>query len=419
MAVAGAPSALISRSSLEVTAATAVAFLVGLRLALPMSVTNAIVLGLVFAPVWLSVLPRFDGAVTIMATFLAALAGGVLLTMLSALAGESDFGLARANAINYFSIFFGAGLLLWARSIIGLAPTAMLFSVGLVLTVSRTNPEVLANPWKFGYGVPVTLFLLAFALWLGASWMQYAALGLAGALAMVFDSRSFFAMVLLTAVLLIWQKLAHALAGRSLAFAVGGVVVAALVVYQAASSLAASGVLGAAAAERTIAQEQASGSLLLGGRPELSATWALFREYPLGFGIGSPPTLSQILVAKQGMVSIGYDPFNGYVERYMFGGRFELHSLMGDFWAHLGLIGLALILVVLVFAVRGLMAEIRSERASALVVLLFIMLVWNIAFSPLYTSIGATMAAIAFILRDRMAVQSLDLPQPELPPDTP
>ena len=395
MTATSAPQPMITRSSAEALLAVVAAFGVGLRLGLPMGLTTSVLLGVLLLPLWLSVVPRFEGARTVTVCFFAATVFGLLLTWASSLRLGFDSSLAIATSINYLSIFMGAGVLWWCRTIIGTALSALLLSASLLLSVSRSNPDVIANPFKFGYGVPLTVAVLAIAMLIGVWWVQFALLGTVGLLSLAFDSRSFFAVILLTIVILLWQKIARVFVGRSLVLATAGLVLASVAVYRLASYLVTSGVLGTAAAERTIAQEQVSGSLLLGGRPEMAATWALFREYPMGFGLGSPPTLPQILVAKEGMVSIGYDPFNGYVERYMLGGRFELHSLAGDMWAHMGFAGLALAVVIVAVMLKGLLVQMRTENAAALVVFLVVMLIWNMSFSPLFASVGATLAALA------------------------
>ena len=71
----------------------------------------------------------------------------------------------------------------------------------------------------------------------------------------------------------------------------------------------------------------------------MAATRALFVHDPLGFGLGIIPSLTDITVAKTGMSAINYQPDNGYVERYMFGTQFEVHSVTGDLWALFGIPG--------------------------------------------------------------------------------
>lgn len=72
------------------------------------------------------------------------------------------------------------------------------------------------------------------------------------------------------------------------------------------------------------------------------------REQPFGFDYGVSVGHSELQAAKSGMAALNYNPDNGYVERYMFGNNvIELHSVLGDLWAASGLVGIALVLVML------------------------------------------------------------------------
>lgn len=374
------------------------AFGVGLRISLPASLTPAIVIGAVLAPVWLATLTRFTWARTIIFTAALALANGLALAMLASTTARIDQREMFALLFMLLSIFVGAGVLLWARTILGVVPVVLLFSLASVFTVSRSNAGVILNPWKFGYSIPVTLAVLALAWYSRKLWVELLALAALALVGMLNDSRSYFAMLLVAAVVIVWQRIAHRLSRRSMLVSSVGLIAGASAVYFLASRLAVSGALGAEAAARTQLQLTRSGSLLLGGRPEFSATIELMRERVWGFGLGRMPSIHDVMVAKTGMARAGYDPNNGYVERYMFGGRFEVHSLFGDFWIHLGLLGLVLIFVVGLVCAWALARNIRDNCASALEVFLVINLLWNIAFSPLYSSIPATTIAIAVLL---------------------
>ena len=39
------------------------------------------------------------------------------------------------------------------------------------------------------------------------------------------------------------------------------------------------------------------------------------------------------------MSALNYDPNNGYVEQYLFGQGYEVHSVLGDLWIHFGVAG--------------------------------------------------------------------------------
>ena len=64
----------------------------------------------------------------------------------------------------------------------------------------------------------------------------------------------------------------------------------------------------------------------------MAATVALMRDHFTGYGLGVQPGYHDVLIAKAGFRSITYDPDNRYVDRYMFGTTFELHSVIGDMW---------------------------------------------------------------------------------------
>ncbi len=373
-------------------------FGVGLRISLPAGLTPAVVVSMVLLPVWISTLRRFAWARTIMVLTALAIGNGLVLVMLAATTTTVDGSELLAIMFMMLSIFLGAGVMLWARLILGLVPVVVLFSVATVLTVSRSNAGVLLNPWKFGYSIPITLIVLALAWSTRKIWIELGALALLAVIGMLNDSRSYFAMLLVAAVVIMWQRIAHAVSRRNLVFSTVGLAAGAAFVYFVATRLAVVGVLGEEAASRTQLQMSRTGGLLLGGRPELAATLELMRERPLGYGLGRMPSWTDVAIAKTGMARAGYDPNNGYVERYMFGGRFEVHSLFGDFWIHLGVPGLVLILFVGVVCTLAVAFNIRDNKASALEVFLLVLLLWNIAFSPLYSSIPATMIAIVVLL---------------------
>lgn len=99
---------------------------------------------------------------------------------------------------------------------------------------------------------------------------------------------------------------------------------------------------------RTAEQIERGGSVVVGGRPELAASMALIARYPWGLGSGIKASYDDVHTAKSAMAGIGYDPNNGYVERFMFGTGIEVHSVIGDFWIWFGLAGTALVVAILI-----------------------------------------------------------------------
>ena len=138
-------------------------------------------------------------------------------------------------------------------------------------------------------------------------------------------------LVLLLLVVQSWKAPRH---GRAVAARMGAVLVAcALAAYQFGQAVILEGYLGEAARERSQAQIEQSGSLIVGGRPEMAATAGLVRDTPFGFGLGVQPDMHDVAVARNALRTIQYTTDNGYVEKYMFGNGFELHSVLADLWA--------------------------------------------------------------------------------------
>ena len=159
---------------------------------------------------------------------------------------------------------------------------------------------------------------------------------------------------------------------------------AAVVVYNLGQALILDGFFGEETQQRTTRQIAEAGSLILGGRPEMGATLNLMRNSLLGFGSGTIPNYNDIRAAKQGMNFLGYDPGNGYVERWMFGNGYRLHSAFGDLWALYGLLGLFFAFFTLWLALRRLGTALVNRTASGALIFGTALVAWNTFFTPLY-----------------------------------
>jgi hypothetical protein len=264
--------------------------------------------------------------------------------------------------------------------------------------------------------VPTTVILLALAHMTGRRVIE-AVVVVALTVASGFtDARSSFAILMSTALLVFWQMRPRRASRRASALrVVAGLAAIGVIVYTFVQSLILDGVLGEETKLRSLAQIDTSGSLLLGGRPELAATIALLQGRPWGYGAGAIPGLGDVTTAKTGMAAIGYEPDNGYVENYMFGGRFELHSLFGDFWAFFGIPGIALIVVIAIILVRGLSVRVAHNVASAVLIYVAVRTLWNIPFGPVYSSVPLLILATGLALLpagDRTARAGVADPRP-------
>ena len=364
-------------------------------------VTAGDLIALALTPVWLSEFRHRRGGQWIMAVGLLAVLSGVGLTLVSSLDHEVRLGTLIDGASLMLAFLSKVGFLVWARRSLSMAVVVILYGLGMVLSASGSAGLSATNPWRFGFSVPVTV--LAFGLTLAAGRRGFDLL-LALILVVVSastDARSSFAILLLTAILLAWQmRPLRRTVQASAARAILGMAVVGVVVYNLGVALILSGLLGVQTQQRSLRQIDLTGSLILGGRPELVATLALIQDRLIGFGSGTRPNYHDVTVVKQAMSSIGYDPNNGYVERQMLGSGYALHSIAGDLWAQAGLIGLVLVSMIVAMVLWRLGHELSSKTASGLLIYLSIKSLWNVMFGPWYSSIPILALLMGLMLYD-------------------
>ncbi|MEZ0164103.1 hypothetical protein AB2L27_04890 [Kineococcus sp. LSe6-4] len=362
-------------------------------------------------PVWAASLHRFPGARPLLLLAPAAVGAGLVLLLLPG-AHDVEARYAVATCTRTLTVVLGIGFVLWCRDVLRVETLALSYGAGALLAAAP-HVAASANAWKYQLALPVTLLVLALAQRVpgpaGSVAVLVALAGL-GAVSIARDYRSFFGFTVLTAVVVGWQLLR---AGRRVRrrprrapvapwLATGALVaVAGFVLYRAAEQLLLSGVLGRELQLRSQAQVRAAGSLLAGGRPEWAGTWRLVQDSPAGFGPGAVPTPHDVVVARQGLATVGIGPENGYVDNYMFGGQFRLHSTVADAWSSFGWVGVALTLLLGALLVHALLTRVAAGTASALVVLLGLRALWNLAVGPMYSDLPETALALALALVPR------------------
>ncbi len=329
---------------------------------------------------------------------LTAIAAGVAL----ALAAAGEFVVVPSGAVSAIlaaaAIPVGATAVIWAAQELGVDLAAACFTIGLLIDAS-IRAVSLDNPWKFAFGLPTSVLLLALAHRRSRTSELLAAI-LLTVVYLLSDARSAVGFLLVTATILAWQAAAARTQVRlSRTAAVGTQVslIAILGVCAGAAVLAASsaGYLGEAAQTRTAAQS-ASSNILTAARPEMGATLALFQHRPWGYGAGVAPRYSDIRVAMDGMHALGYDPDNNYVLHYMLGGgHFELHSGLGDMWAVFSLPGLALGLLVIACSLLASVRTLATLRSRGWMIFIAVAVVWNCLFGPFSTIVPYMELAIA------------------------
>lgn len=374
-------------SVLSVTVALVSVALVGLDLRLALGVTTATVASVALAVTWFRQVRRFAGASVVVVLSAGALLSGFVMSLT---AGPERLttsqGMIRDTMLLVTTVAV-VGLLLWIRQVLPLWAIGTVYGVAaLVGTLPYLSSSL--NPWKFLLSIPVTILALSLAQRRSGPTrevLQLVALAVLAAVGFVLDSRSFAGLCLLTVGLVLVQRLLGGSKAPRRGWTVAAVIaLVAAAGYQLLTTALVGGFLGEESQERTLSQVERAGSLLAGGRPEWSATVRLMLDHPQGYGIGVEPTAQDVLIAKQGLESVGVETTNnGYVERYMFGGGFEVHSVIGDFWARYTVVGLVLALVVGALLLRYLVTSIASRSANPLVVFLAVNALWFLMFGPM------------------------------------
>lgn len=382
--------------------AALVCVILAARITLLQGVTAGIVLSILLLPVWAVALWRLRGGSAIITLGALSIVSGIVLTEFFAGDHPTNDSMMQQNTFALLSLVGGIGVVVWVRSILGPAATALWYGLGL-LAGAVTHGLNMDNVWKFDLSVPATVIILALCMLARKLWLEIAALLLLAVFSALNDSRSAGSMLLVAAALVLWQSLGARLTKSSTTvrtLAVFGFV--AVIGYAALQSFILEGWFGKAAAVRSEEQIAQSGSLLLGGRPELGASSELIAANPFGLGSGTMANGIDLLIAKTGMARLNYDPNNGYVEKYMFGNGFEVHSMLGDLWIRFGIFGAALLVVMLVVIALGTAGQVARRQASGLMIFLAIQVFWDSLFAPFFsTSISTLVLGVALVMVPR------------------
>ncbi|MDV7243723.1 MULTISPECIES: hypothetical protein [Rhodococcus] len=316
----------------------------------------------------------------------------------SLLAWSSSGTINEVNAI-YIAIFtlsnFGIYMVVaWATSVLGMERTAVFYCVGAVLSLALDSSTIAVNPWKYGFSLPVAVIVCGF---LSNRSKSLAVIGLVslGVLGALLDSRSFFAVCVTTAGILIYGKWRGAENRKSRIESAAFLTLSVAAVYVMGSRLLIDGVFGTTNQLLTVAQASSSASLLLSARPEWMATIALMQNHPIGYGLGAVPSQGDYLTAVAGLREIGVNAGGDYYTGYMFGGHFKLHSVLADFWVNFGLVGLVCGVVIVSALLAALLREITSPDLSILCVFTSLSALWFMFFGPFLTNLPWVMFALA------------------------
>lgn len=361
---------------------------IGARYVVWGQITIGYLIAFALLPVTLTALWRLAEFRRVVITAVLAVVGGGVLILVSTATRAFDTTLAISVIAELLGVIACAAVGAWAMGKIGIGAAVAAFGLGMFATASRSDLFA-SDPWRFGYALPVTIILLAVATMIKKPAVEYIALMVACASSALSGSRSVFAVQLIALLILALWRIPRQKTWRppGVVISLLGLGVALLAGYNLGQSLLLEGYLGESAQARSEMQIETSGSLILGGRPEIAASAALVQDSIIGYGPGVAPNWEDVQVAKAGMITIGYDPDNGYVNSYMFGRGFELHSVAGNLWATFGLIGLGLAALMAWQSFRSIQRGPVAGAGDALLLYLALRTLWNTFFAPWYASI--------------------------------
>jgi O-antigen ligase len=271
----------------------------------------------------------------------------------------------------------------WACSVIGLARTALLYSIAATMNAAVHPASWGDNSWKYAFAWSISVMIIS-VLARAPRVLQFLAIIGITLYALAHDSRNSAGALLLAVLVtcLAYAVYRNSRRGRDILLAclLG---VCAIGTYSVVTQLALDGYLGQTL-QRT-QMGQSSSQTPMAGRPEYGATFALMHAKPMGLGPGVLPSGNDVQVGKTGLANLGLVPSGSYVDGYMFHDAFEVHSVAGDLWVQFGIPGLILAGMILVALVRATLLMYRSKPSGDTALCLFLMFaaLWDLLFSPL------------------------------------
>ncbi len=257
------------------------------------------------------------------------------------------------------------------------------------------NPNFFADvePWKFGYGPPITMAVVLLAIWQPVyRWrlLSPALLVAIGVVNLGQNYRSLAGICFLTAGYILLQQLllsarlrrARISAGR-VVLLVGAGLVLSVTALSAYGYAAKRGYLGAEASSKYEYQSSGRFGVLLGGRPQVIAEVKAIGDAPiLGHGSWAKDRRYSLQLIND-LLAAGYrsDPATLYGLTHT--DYIPTHSYLLGAWVEAGILGTAFWIGVIVISAGVVFTYYRvSDSLTPLLMFLTIGLAWNLLFSP-------------------------------------
>jgi hypothetical protein len=390
--------------SIDTTAAAIMALLIAVPSPLSVNLSYGGVIGLAMAPVTLPALWRNARGRWLLIATVALVPMGWLVAQTSVL---QDNGRTFNTQIFLYQAALPVGLLAsmvgayWCITKLGLQRFMLLSFAGLLAAALLSYDPT--NPWKYGLALPVSM-LVTLLVARNRLLLVLVVAPLLAAVSIAADFRSWIAILGMATALVVFARnswtppSASKVASYGLVALAGGVMVGALVVQASAA-----GMLGDELERRTTSQlKAANGNLILGGRPEWGAATALWRETPLGIGLGVTPSSDDYWLAIRHMPlrSEGLQELSVVAKSFQ-QGVVSFHSTFLTFWAVYGVAGVIFSVLALVYLAHAMMVtavSLRRPNLRAAVALLMLSSIWDILFSPtIAAQLGVALATASYL----------------------
>lgn len=373
--------------SIDTIAAGIVAVLIAVPSPISANLSVGAALSLALTPVTLPALWRSPRGRWLLTATLALVPMGWLVAQTSLL---QDSG--RTFSIQFFlyqaalpvGIFASVTGAYWCITRLGLQRFLLLAFAGLLAAAPLAYRA--ENPWKYGLALPISMLVILLVarnrLLLGLVVTALAAVSIAA------DYRSWTAVLGITTAIVLLARRSWTLPSASRVASLGLVTLTAVgLVAWLIVKASTAGILGEYLEQRTNSQLAASnGNLLLGGRPEWGAAIALWRESPMGIGIGVTPSYNDYWVAIRNMplASQGLQEISTVANSFK-QGQVNFHSTFWTFWGVYGVAGAVFSILALVYFAHATMlaaTRLGLPNVRAAVILLMLSSIWDILFSP-------------------------------------
>ncbi|AKK26187.1 hypothetical protein AB431_05190 [Mycobacterium sp. EPa45] len=388
----------------------------------PVSVSVSVggILSLILAPVTFAALWRNTRGRWLLIALLALVPSGWLVAQTTL---QQDHGRTFSSKIFLYEAAMPVGLLAsvigayWCITKLGLQRSLLCFFAGLLAAAPFTFSLINNNPWKYGLALPVSM-LVVLLLARNRVLLGLVITPLLIAVSIASDFRGWIAFLAIATILSVFSSSRRTRPSASRVASIGLATVATTtLVAWLISQAATAGILGGYLEQRTRDQlENSNGNLLLGGRPEWGAAIALWRQNPLGLGIGVVPSADDYWLAIRGMPlgAQARQEISTVAESFQ-QGQLGFHSTFWTFWGIYGVAGVVFVVLALVYAGQATIAATAAIKWVALrasVVLLLLSCIWDILFSATLVPQLAIAIATALHILGRPNVEPIETKDP-------